>query len=106
LSDGRWIPRETLLRLADHPTAPFHYLRWMGPDRSITDFSHIQVDRTREVERWGEVLARIARAGRDAYGYVNNHFAGHSPHTARELQRAIGQRPVDPSSLSEQISLF
>jgi uncharacterized protein YecE (DUF72 family) len=106
LSDGRWIPRETLLRLADHPTAPFHYLRWMGPDRSITDFSHIQVDRTREVERWGEVLARIARAGRDAYGYVNNHFAGHSPHTARELQRAIGQQPVEPSSLSEQISLF
>jgi uncharacterized protein YecE (DUF72 family) len=78
----------------------------MGPDRSITDFSHIQVDRTREVERWGEVLARIARAGRDAYGYVNNHFAGHSPHTARELQRAIGQQPVEPSSLSEQISLF
>ena len=106
LSDGRWIPRETLLRLADHPTAPFHYLRWMGPDRSITDFSRIQVDRSREVERWAEVLARIARAGRDAYGYVNNHFAGHSPHTARQLQRAIGQQPVEPSSLGEQISLF
>lgn len=106
LSDGRWIPRDTLLRLADHPTAPFHYLRWMGPDRSITDYSHIQVDRSRDVEGWADVLQRIARAGRDAYGYVNNHYAGHSPQTARELQRALGQQPVDPSSLGEQISLF
>ena len=106
LSDGRWIPRETLLRLADHPTASFHYIRWMGPDRTIADYSHIQVDRSREVEGWGEVLARIARAGRDAYGYVNNHFAGHSPQTARELQRTVGQRPVEPASLGEQISLF
>ena len=106
LSDGRWIPRETLLRLADHPTASFHYIRWMGPDRTIADYSHIQVDRSREVERWGEVLARIARAGRDTYGYVNNHFAGHSPQTARELQRTVGQTPVEPASLGEQISLF
>jgi uncharacterized protein YecE (DUF72 family) len=106
LSDGRWIPRETLLRLADHPTAAFHYIRWMGPDRSIADFSRIQVDRSREVELWGKVLERIARAGRDAYGYVNNHFAGHSPQTVRELQRTLGQHPVDPASLGEQISLF
>jgi uncharacterized protein YecE (DUF72 family) len=106
LSDGRWIPRETLLRLADHPTAPFHYIRWMGPDRSISDFSRIQIDRSREVEKWAEVLARIARAGPDAYGYVNNHFAGHSPETARELQHALGQPVVDPATLGEQISLF
>ena len=106
LSDGRWIPRETLLRLADRPTAPFHYIRWMGPDRTIADFSRIQVDRSRDVEDWGNVLSRIARAGRDAYGYVNNHFAGHSPQTARELQHALGQTAVDPASLGEQISLF
>lgn len=106
LSDGRWIPRETLRRLADHPTAPFHYIRWMGPDRSISDFSRIQVDRSRDIEGWADVLARIARAGRDAYGYVNNHFAGHSPQTARELQRAIDQPVVDPATLGEQISLF
>jgi uncharacterized protein YecE (DUF72 family) len=106
LSDGRWIPRQTQLRLADHPTASFHYIRWMGPDRTIADYSYIQVDRSREVERWGEVLARIARAGRDTYGYVNNHFAGHSPQTARELQRTVGQTPVEPASLGEQISLF
>ena len=106
LSDGRWIPRETVLRLAELPTADFHYIRWMGPDRAITDFSRIQFDRSREVELWGDALSRIVRAGRDIYGYVNNHFAGHSPQTARELQRLLGQEPVDPSRLGEQISLF
>jgi hypothetical protein len=40
------------------------------------------------------------------YGYVNNHFAGHSPQSARELQRALGQHPVEPESLGEQMSLF
>ena len=106
LSDGRWIPRETVLRLAELPTADFHYIRWMGPDRAITDFSRIQFDRSREVELWGDALSRIVRAGRDIYGYVNNHFAGHSPQTARELQRLVGQEPVDPGRLGEQISLF
>jgi hypothetical protein len=40
------------------------------------------------------------------YGYVNNHFAGHSPESARELQRLLKQAPVDPESLGEQMSLF
>lgn len=106
LSDGRWIPRETVLRLVEFPTADFHYVRWMGPDRSLTDFSRVQVDRSREVELWGEQLSRIVRAGRDIYGYVNNHFEGHSPQTVRTLQRLVGQRTVDPSELGEQISLF
>jgi len=40
------------------------------------------------------------------YGYVNNHFAGHSPESARELQRLLGMSSVDPSTLGEQMSLF
>jgi hypothetical protein len=40
------------------------------------------------------------------YGYVNNHFAGHSPESARSLQRLLGFSPVDPSTLGEQMSLF
>jgi hypothetical protein len=40
------------------------------------------------------------------FGYVNNHFAGHSPESARELQRLVGQPVVDPENLGEQISLF
>jgi uncharacterized protein YecE (DUF72 family) len=105
LSDGRWIPRDTMTELAERPTADFHYVRWMGPNRDITDYSHLQFDRSGEIHEWAEVLRRAA-LGTDVYGYFNNHFAGHSPANARELQTLLGQRPIDPATLGEQISLF
>ena len=106
LSDGRWIPRETLTALALRPTADFHYVRWMGPNRDITTFSHIVVDRSAETATWAEVLKTLQVRGMDVFGYFNNHFAGHSPANAREMQTLLGQRPVDPATLGEQISLF
>lgn len=105
LSDGRWVRRETMLELAERPTAGFHYVRWMGPDRSITDYSRLQFDRSEEIGLWAEVLQRVAHT-RDVYGFFNNHFAGHSPANAREMQRLLGQEPVDPSTLGPQRSLF
>src|SRR4051812_9513253 len=44
LTDARWIPRKQMMTLATRPTADFVYLRLMGPDRSIVDYSRIQVD--------------------------------------------------------------
>ena len=105
LSDGKWIPRETMMDLAERPTADFSYVRWMGPDRDITDFSRVQFDRSEEIGAWAEVLKRVAHT-RDVYGFFNNHFAGHSPASAREMQRLLGQHPVDPVSLRAQGSLF
>jgi uncharacterized protein YecE (DUF72 family) len=106
LSDGRWIPRKQMMQLATRPTADFVYARWMGPDRAIVDYSRIQVDRTRELELWSGVLWPLAERGILIYGYVNNHFAGHSPQSARELQRLLRLTPVDPEQLGEQMSLF
>ena len=106
LSDGRWIPRKQMMQLATRPTGRFVYVRWMGPDRSIVDYSRIQVDRTRELESWSAVLWSLAERDLDVFGYVNNHFAGHSPQSARELQRLLRQTPVAPESLGEQMSLF
>ena len=40
------------------------------------------------------------------YGYVNNHFSGHSPATVRVLQAKLGQLPKDPAQLREQLGLF
>jgi uncharacterized protein YecE (DUF72 family) len=93
-------------RLATRPGGRVAYVRWMGPDRSLVDYSRIQVDRTRELEAWAETLRVLAAAVDTVYGYVNNHFAGHSPQSVRELQRLVGQQPVEPSALGEQISLF
>ena len=106
LVDARWIPRKQMQTLAARPTADFAYVRWMGPDRTIMDYSRIQVDRTRELESWSAVLTQLAARVQTVYGYVNNHFAGHSPQTARELQRMLGQKAVEPEQLGEQLSLF
>jgi uncharacterized protein YecE (DUF72 family) len=106
LSDARWIPRRQMLALAARPTAKFLYVRWMGANRDVVDYSRIQIDRTPEVEQWAGVLWPLLPKGISVYGYVNNHFAGHSPQSARELQRALRLTPVDPGSLGEQMSLF
>jgi uncharacterized protein YecE (DUF72 family) len=105
LSDARWIPRQTMLELAERPTADFLYVRWMGPDREITDYSHVQFDRSEEIRAWSEVLKSAANT-KEIYGFFNNHFAGHSPASAREMQGLIGQQPVDPETLRVQRSLF
>jgi len=106
LSDGRWFPRELVLALAEHPTAGFHYLRWMGPDRSITRFSQVLMDRGEEIAAWAAALRPLRRRGMDVFGFFNNHFSGHSPASARELLSLLGETPVDPAELEEQTSLF
>ena len=106
LTDARWIPRKQMLALAARPTADFIYVRWMGGNRDIVDYSRIQIDRTRELEQWSTVLATLAKVRVKVYGYVNNHFAGHSPQSVRELQCMLGQTPVEPDALGEQMSLF
>jgi len=105
LVDARWLPRKRMLALAAKPTTDFAYVRWMGPDRAITDYSHVQVDRTSDIEVWAVALANVSKRVQGVLGYVNNHFSGHSPSTARDLQRLLGQSPVDPASLGAQISL-
>jgi uncharacterized protein YecE (DUF72 family) len=106
LTDARWIPRKTMLSLAQRPTADFAYIRWMGADREIVDYSRIQIDRARELELWKDMISQLATSGRTVYGYVNNHFAGHSPASVRELQRMLDLAPVDPEQLGEQMTLF
>lgn len=106
LTDGPWIPRRTMLALAERPTATFAYIRWMGPNRDLVDYSRIQRDATRELEAWAAAIRGLAQTVTAVYGYVSNHFAGHSPASGRQLQRLLGQRPVDPSELGEQMSLF
>lgn len=106
LSDGRWIPRKQMMALAERPTADFAYIRWMGADREIVDYSRVQIDRSRELEAWAGIISHMAARGRTIYGYVNNHFAGHSPASARELQRMLGLTPMEPEQLGEQMTLF
>jgi uncharacterized protein YecE (DUF72 family) len=106
LSDGKWIPREWLLKLCEQPTADFAYLRWMGPDRAITDYSHLQYDRSAELDAWAAMIPVLQGQVREIYGFVNNHFAGHAPASVRMLQQRLGVPPINPASLAVQASLF
>jgi uncharacterized protein YecE (DUF72 family) len=105
-ADGRWIRRERVLEALREPTAPFAYLRLMGADRRITEFSRVQMDRDEELETWGASLRRLLPRVSTVYGYVNNHFQGHSPASARALQRLLGAARVEPDALRTQGELF
>ena len=106
LADSRWIKRGLMMEAAIEPTAPFSYVRWMGPQRRVTDYSHVQVDRERELAMWAEAFAALGERVRTIFGYFNNHFQGHSPASARDFQRRVGQTPVMPEALREQAELF
>ncbi|MFI5232605.1 MAG: DUF72 domain-containing protein [Gemmatimonadales bacterium] len=106
LVEGKWIPRRTMLALAERLTADFAYIRLMGPNRDLVDYSRVQVDRRSELETWTEVMASLARRVTFTYTYVNNHFSGHSPATVRMLQEMNGLPVVEPAKLGEQLTLF
>ena len=91
-----------MLELASEPTADFCYVRWMGLDQRITDFSRAQLDREEELAAWAEVFKSLPGSVDTVYGYFNNQFQGHSPHSAREMQRLVGQQPVEPTALGTQ----
>ena len=101
-----WQPTEPYLlampRAIDDPRAQvltvddFAYLRLTGNHAECIDYRTISVDRVADLERWADlVLAwRRGREDRDVYVLLNNHYAGSSPQTVRELQRLLGVEAV------------
>ena len=106
LADSRWIKRGIVLELAIEPTADFAYVRWMGEQRRITDFSHVQVDRESELIAWVQALDALATRVQRIYGYFNNQYQGHGPESTRTMQQLLGQPVVAPEMLQEQVELF
>jgi uncharacterized protein YecE (DUF72 family) len=104
--DARWTPREMANELALEPTADFAYLRWEGTGRRLTDYSRAQLDREQEFERWEQVV-RLLRSRVDMiFGYFDDTFQGHAPHSARAMQERLHLPVVRPSALREQAELF
>jgi uncharacterized protein YecE (DUF72 family) len=106
LADSRWIKRGMVLELAIEPTADFAYVRWMGEERRLTDYSHAQIDRESEFAAWVPALDALAARVQAVYGYFNNQFQGHSPQSARTMQQLLGQPVIAPEMLQEQVELF
>ncbi len=106
LVQGRWIRREVMAEVALEPTADFAYVRWMGLDRRLTDFSRPHLDCSDDRAWWAELLQSLRSRVSTVFGYFSNYYEGHAPHSARELQRVVGEQPVPPDRLREQGELF
>jgi uncharacterized protein YecE (DUF72 family) len=105
LQDLHYMPR------LDWITADFTVIRWLGRRKDISHFDEIQIDRTSNLEWWAERVQRFLQSGVDVLGYFNNHFAGHSPASARQFAEMLavklgGQNGVDtwqmPMGLSDE----
>jgi uncharacterized protein YecE (DUF72 family) len=106
LTEGRWIRRDWMLKLAEQPTADFAYVRWLGPDRRITNFGEVQVAREDELDAWADAVRTLGTRVREVYGFANNHWQGHGPASVRLLQRRLGLPVIDPARLRTQAELF
>ncbi len=92
LQDLHYMPR------LDWVTADFSVVRWLGRRKDIEVFDRIQIDRTKVLETWAEIVAGFLDAGTDVYGFFNNHFAGHSPASVRQFAALLGQPVLAPKT--------
>jgi uncharacterized protein YecE (DUF72 family) len=105
LVEGQWIPRETMWQLAEQPTAPFAYIRWMG-ERDLTRFDEISRPQNVNLHGWQELITTLCERVKDVYAYFSNYYEGHAPASANKLKHLLGQPTLDPTDLEDQPSLF
>ena len=89
LHDLYYMPRR------EDVTADFVYARWLGRRAALERFDCIQLDRRDEQDWWAERVQRFLDQGLTVFGYFNNHWAGHSPDSARSFLASLG-RQIEP----------
>jgi uncharacterized protein YecE (DUF72 family) len=89
LPDQAWMPSPlSAVERLDVVTGPFAYLRLLG-DRAAVDamtpaLDHIVIDRSRQVANDAQAI-RILSQRVPVVAFVNDHYAGYAPETARQL---------------------
>src|SRR5262249_303133 len=93
LPDQVWMPSPLrVVERLDAVTGPFAYLRLLG-DRQAVDaptrtLGHVVIARRPEVADGARTI-RILRQRVPVVAFVNNHFAGYAPETARQFVMLI-----------------
>jgi|SRR5579884_643545 len=80
-------------------TTDFTYLRWLGNRADVQKLDRIQIDRSVELDQWAVKLETIARRVQRIYGFMNNHYAGHSPASVGDLKARLDLPHIPPASL-------
>jgi uncharacterized protein YecE (DUF72 family) len=98
LQDQKWLPSPlSAVECLDPVTGPFAYLRLLG-DREAVDaltptLEHIVIDRREQVAEDARAI-QILRQRVPVVAFVNNHFAGYAPETARQLVALADATPA------------
>jgi uncharacterized protein YecE (DUF72 family) len=90
LVDHVWMPHgDEVEKMIDPVTTDFCYVRLIGDRHEIEKITKtwekVVVDREDRMTRWAEVLERMVNRKILTFAYINNHYAGHAPATARRL---------------------
>jgi len=97
------------LALLEHPWMPkietvtsnILYVRFLGDRRNIeTDFSHVQIDREKNLDEWQRIVRALEEKVDDFYGYFNNHYSGFAPETATQFRDLITKASRQSSVIS------
>jgi uncharacterized protein YecE (DUF72 family) len=97
LVDHAWMPHaDELARRLDPVTTDYAYVRLLGDRREIeavtTKWNKEVLDRRERLERWADFLVRMLDRQIATLVYINNHYAGHAPATARRLRQLYQRR--------------
>ena len=101
LTEQTWMPRPAQVAAEVDPvTGPLGFVRLLGDRESIekitTTWDKVVIDRSADLAETAGVIQTMARRVPVAV-FLNNHYAGHSPATARDLRALFGQdEPVPP----------
>jgi uncharacterized protein YecE (DUF72 family) len=94
LVDQAWMPHGDELEPGIDPvTTDFAYIRLLGDRKEIEAITKSWdkeiIDRGERLERWAGLILRIKERRIKSLIYINNHYAGHAPTTARRLEQML-----------------
>ena len=101
LTEQTWMPTPAqVLERIDPITGPLSFVRLLGDREAIekitTTWDKPVVDKSESLAETAHVIRTLARRV-PVIVFANNHYAGHSPATVRDLRALLGQEdPVPP----------
>lgn len=95
LVDQAWMPMADELEF-DPITADYAYIRLLGDRKEIEaitkSWDREVIDREDRLARWADFLVEMLNRQIMTLVYINNHYAGHAPTTARRLRQLYDER--------------